>query len=229
MRNSPSAPTADETRTRLLEAADAIFSELGFQGATTRMICERAHANPAAVNYHFGDKLGLYTEILKSSLGQDVLQIDAQQLLEMEPEAALGEFVSRFFHGLRNLDGKQRHMRVLGHELSQPTPALATVIEQIFRPLSRLLCEIISRITGCRPEALGSVLACQSIIAQVTQYMTARPILNLLWTKWPEGAGSNEEIVAHITRFSLAGLRALEDDVPKPRSRAAGVKKAPRR
>jgi TetR/AcrR family transcriptional regulator, regulator of cefoperazone and chloramphenicol sensitivity len=228
MRNSPGAPPADETRARLLEAADVIFTELGFQGATTRMICERAQANPAAVNYHFGDKLGLYTEILKSNLGLGI-QIDGQQLLAMDPEAALGEFISRFFHGLMSADGKQRHMRILGHELSQPTPALATVIEQIFRPLSRLLCEIISRITGDDPESLGTVLACQSIIAQVTQYMGARPILNLLWTNWPAGAGSNDEIVAHITKFSLGGLRALQGGARKPRSRSAGARKMPQR
>ncbi len=213
--NSPSAPPSDETRARLLEAANVIFSELGFQGATTRMICERAQANPAAVNYHFGDKLGLYTEILKLNFGQEKLQINDEQLLDLEPETALREFISRFFQGLMSLDKKQPHMRILGHELSQPTPALATVVEQIMGPLSMILCEIISRITGSRPESLGTVLACQSIIAQVTQYMTARPILVLLWPQWPAGAGSNDEIVAHITKFSLGGLRAVKGSARK--------------
>lgn len=205
--SSPSPPPADETRARLLEAANVIFAELGFQGATTRMICERAQANPAAVNYHFGDKMGLYTEVLKSSFSQSLLPIDRQRLLELEPEAALKEFISRFFHGLLSLDAKQHHMRILGHEFSQPTPALATVVEHSIRPLSTLLCELISRIAGYGPESLDAMLACQSIIAQVVQYGSARPILNLLWPNWPDGAGSNDEIVAHITKFSLCGLR----------------------
>jgi AcrR family transcriptional regulator len=185
------------------------FSELGFQGATTRMICERAQANPAAVNYHFGDKLGLYLEILKAGLGEEKLRINGELLLEMEPEAALGHFISRFFHGLMGSDGDGRSTRIIGHELLQPSPALAIVVEQIIRPQARTLCEIIARITGCPPESLKNALAAQGIIAQVTQYMNARPLLNLLWPQWPAGAGTKDEIVAHVTAFSLAGLRAL--------------------
>src|SRR3954451_11678639 len=52
----------DLTKVRLLEAAGGIFAEKGFDCATIRSICERAGANLAAVNYHFGDKEQLYTQ-----------------------------------------------------------------------------------------------------------------------------------------------------------------------
>jgi AcrR family transcriptional regulator len=201
MPNGSSSQPADETRARLFEAATVIFSELGYQGATTRMICERAQANPAAVNYHFGDKLGLYTAVLE--VGDEKSQFNALHLLEMEPEAALKAFISGL---LESLDGKEHHVRIMSHELSQPTPALATVVEQIIRPQSRVLCEIVGRITGRRPEAREVELASQSIIAQVVHYVNARPILDLMW---PDRVASNEEIVAHVSKFSMLGLRAL--------------------
>ena len=59
----------DETRHKLIEAAGEIFAEAGYQNATVREICARAGANVAAVNYHFGDKMGLYTELLKTAAG----------------------------------------------------------------------------------------------------------------------------------------------------------------
>src|SRR5712672_3065728 len=52
-----------ETRQRLLEAAGEVFAEHGFRNATIREICEKAKANIAAVNYHFGDKEELYAAV----------------------------------------------------------------------------------------------------------------------------------------------------------------------
>ena len=47
-----------ETRDRLLAAAERLFADRGFKKVTVRDICTVAKANVAAINYHFGDKLG---------------------------------------------------------------------------------------------------------------------------------------------------------------------------
>src|ERR1700733_3148246 len=54
----PEAPT----RMGLLEAAGEEFAANGFESARIRSICQRAGANVAAVNYHFGDKSELYVQ-----------------------------------------------------------------------------------------------------------------------------------------------------------------------
>src|ERR1700682_3996592 len=76
-RRSREAAASDRTREKLLEVAGKVFAERGYQAATIREICVRAGANVAAVNYHFGDKLGLYTEILQQSVR--AAQIEAIQ------------------------------------------------------------------------------------------------------------------------------------------------------
>jgi AcrR family transcriptional regulator len=50
---------AASTRERLLEAAGHVFAEHGYHATTVREIVKRSGANIAAVNYHFGGKLGL--------------------------------------------------------------------------------------------------------------------------------------------------------------------------
>ena len=65
----PKAALTDGTRTKLLDAAGHVFADFGFRGATVREICARAGVNIALVNYYFGDKLELYTEVLRLSIG----------------------------------------------------------------------------------------------------------------------------------------------------------------
>jgi AcrR family transcriptional regulator len=60
--------TSEPTRDKLLDVAGRIFADRGYRAATIREICIAARANVAAVNYHFGDKLGLYTMVVQQSM-----------------------------------------------------------------------------------------------------------------------------------------------------------------
>ena len=52
-----------ETRERVLRSAAQLFADRGFKKVTVREICRAARANVAAVNYHFGDKGGLFFKL----------------------------------------------------------------------------------------------------------------------------------------------------------------------
>jgi len=69
MSNAESNKTdGDSTRERILEAAEEVFAEKGFNQATVREILKRAEVgNIAAINYHFGDKERLYVETVKNA------------------------------------------------------------------------------------------------------------------------------------------------------------------
>lgn len=57
--------TGPETRERILDVATPLFSEHGFAGTSTRMVADAAGINVATLAYHFGDKEGLYTEVVQ--------------------------------------------------------------------------------------------------------------------------------------------------------------------
>lgn len=54
------------TKDRILEAADQLFGELGFDATTTREIAERSQVNKALIHYHFKNKEGLLASVLDS-------------------------------------------------------------------------------------------------------------------------------------------------------------------
>jgi len=84
-----------ETRDRLLLAGERLFADRGFKKVTVREICRTARANVAAVNYHFGDKMGLYTEVVERCLA--VLEETTTKAIAAgqgaDPETQLRAFV----------------------------------------------------------------------------------------------------------------------------------------
>ena len=61
--NIPADSTDINIEDRLLDAAESLFCEKGFDGASIRDITSQANCNVAAVNYHFGGKENLYSGI----------------------------------------------------------------------------------------------------------------------------------------------------------------------
>ena len=58
---------ADGAREALLNAAEEVFAEHGFDGARVDDIAETAGYNKSLIFQYFGDKLGLYGSLLKRS------------------------------------------------------------------------------------------------------------------------------------------------------------------
>lgn len=67
----PSGPSgAGDSAMRLLDAAESVFAELGFDAATTREIAAKAKVNSALIQYHFGGKSRLYEAVLERRFAQ---------------------------------------------------------------------------------------------------------------------------------------------------------------
>jgi len=194
----------------LIEAAGEIFADHGYQAATVRDICARAGANIAAVNYHFGDKIGLYVAVLRHIIGsaeQDEI-LDPARPLD-HPEQALRQFIAHML--LRTCMAGEREawqFRIMAHEMAHPTEVLSRVVEEIIGPRSAAMRRIISQIIGLPPDHDTTRLCAHSVIGQVLHYMHARPVIECLWPDLKFTPERFSQIADHIADFSLCALRA---------------------
>lgn len=65
-RLTPATDRQDETtRARLLDAAEKVFAECGFDAASVRRINAEAQVDSGAIHYHFGSKEDLFGAVIK--------------------------------------------------------------------------------------------------------------------------------------------------------------------
>jgi len=209
----------DDTRARILETAGHVFAETGFQAAKIRDICARAGVNLAAVNYHFRDKLGLYRELLRYLACMKAPPADFDAVLwRPHPEAKLRAFVLDMLHHMYGEGQPAWPVRLMTHELAQPTPAFDGVVDQIMRPRHDAVCVLVGGIIGRPAGDRRTRLCVQSIMGQVMIYAHGREVLKRLWPELKFTPETLEEIAGHIAAFSYAALKSF---ARKPKNKAA--------
>ena len=57
-----------DKKVNILTAAEKLFSELGYEGTSTRQIAKEAGANMSMINYYFGSKEGVFFEIMDKKM-----------------------------------------------------------------------------------------------------------------------------------------------------------------
>src|SRR6188768_2729855 len=82
----PLDATSADTKTRILDAAELLFTEHGFEATSLRSLTAAASVNLAAVNYHFGTKEELFQAVLTRRL-DPMNQERIDLLTRMEREA----------------------------------------------------------------------------------------------------------------------------------------------
>jgi AcrR family transcriptional regulator len=204
-----------ETHARLLNAAAQLFAARGFKEVTVREICSAAGANVAAVNYHFGDKAGLYRDVLNTAIATMRATTDAaRQAGEgRTPDERLRAYIRVFVRRVAGESHDSWIHRFMAREIADPTSALDRIAEQVIAPRLAYVQEILSEMLGRAPDDEVVLRCTLSIQAQCHAAMPhpiaarhARVAAHL-----PTDAAAIDRLAEHIADFSLAGVRRIRE------------------
>jgi AcrR family transcriptional regulator len=141
------------TRHRLLDVAGEFFAQAGYQHATVRNICAKAHSNIASINYHFGDKAALYREVVRHA----ARLVQASSIAKLPSEASAAQRLGMLIERLVTLFAGETPSQdsagtmpprwagiLLQRELSEPTHAIEDATTLFLRPIRDELCRLIA-------------------------------------------------------------------------------------
>ena len=215
------------TRERLLEAAGGVFAEQGFRRATVRDICARAAANIAAVNYHFGDKERLYSEVVRHGVARAIDKYPPDMGLpagvELPVERRLYAFIRSLLFRVTDEGPSEWHGRLMLWEMIEPTAALDDLLRTTIRPLYERLAGLVAEVLGPAATSERVRMGAASVLGQCMFYRVGRALLSRVQPGSDTFDPARVEALAdHVTRISLAGLRSYAMDAASDGPDAGG-------
>ncbi|MDK1373823.1 MULTISPECIES: CerR family C-terminal domain-containing protein [unclassified Sinorhizobium] len=223
--SQPRVDRGDATREKLLNASIDVFGRYGFDGATTRMLADKARVNLQAIPYYFGGKEGLYiaaAEHLASIIGGHVadlrsailtrfaeLDADGKEMAPAEARAFLTQMVQRMIV-LFVSEQSESWARFIIREQMEPTEAFTRIYGSIMRPMIEMARRLIGVILADDPASERIRLRTLSFVGSVLIFRMAHAAVyaQLEW----ETAGPDElEILRQHAADLVAALGAERD------------------
>jgi AcrR family transcriptional regulator len=143
-----------DTKSRILDVAEELFGEQGFDRVSIRAITRRAKVNLAAINYHFGSKEDLIAAVFE----RRVVPVNEARLaaLDMVEKAAgkkrpkLEDILEAFIRPalqsfLKASKGGTAFSKLFGRCLSEPSPEVEALLKRQFEPLAERLHAALKR------------------------------------------------------------------------------------
>ncbi len=204
------------TKDRILDTAEALFLEHGYEATSLRTITATADVNLAAVNYHFGSKEELFQAVLTRRL-DPMNQARVDMLTRFEAQVAPAplpceRILVALLHPALELARDRRRggkdfLRLLGRAYADPAPFIR-------RFLSDQYAVMIARFKAAFARALPHLprkelsWRLHFIMGALSYTLAGTDALKLIAELNPEQATSDEILLRRLAPFLLAGLTA---------------------
>lgn len=166
------------TQDKILEVATEIFVRKGFQATGVREICTKAGANLAAVNYHFGGKMGLYKAVLNHAF-ENAKPPRPMPCLADDPAHPQEQLRAWIIWNAERMLGVGGHAvyELIVKELQDPTPAFDELQERSMQPIFAAGEELVAAVLGASQADPKVQLCCASVFGQCLIYRYSRSMI----------------------------------------------------
>ena len=198
------------TRTRILDAAEELFMQHGFEGTSMRQLTARARVNLAAVNYHFGSKDALIEAVFRRRLDpMNAERIAALGRLEdLSPESIIRAFVGESLRMIEdNRNGGRNFIRLLGRTYTEPAKSIRALIGQMYAPAIERYKAALERALPQMPKD-ELVWRMHFMFGTLAYTLAATDTVQLIAGCKPEDRYDARLLEERLTAFLLAGLLA---------------------
>ncbi|MDX1556140.1 MAG: TetR family transcriptional regulator [Xanthomonadales bacterium] len=204
---------SSDTKERIIEAAERLFAESGFNGTSLRQLTQAAQVNLAAVNYHFGSKENLIQDVFKRRLDllnrhrrQDLDRLDERHDGQPPLDGVLRAFIAPALSMSADAaNGGSPFVRVLARAYVEYREELRAFLSEHYGDLNRRFFQAIARhLTHLSDEQV--FLRIDFMIGALTYAMADFGV-----AKRPPGTGVQafwDEATEELVRFARAGLLA---------------------
>jgi len=210
-RRSPAA-----TKDRILDAAEALFMEHGYEATSLRAITTEAAVNLAAVNYHFGSKEELFQTVLTRRL--DPMNRQRLALLTAYEHASAPEpvpcerilaalFMPALALARDRTQGGENFLRLLGRAYADPAPFIRQFLSDQYALMIARFKAAFGRALPWLPRRELS-WRLHFIMGALSYTLAATDALRLIAEMTPRQLNDDEALLKRLAPFLLAGLQS---------------------
>jgi len=194
-----------DTKTRILDAAEKLFGEKGFDATSLRDITAEADVNLAAVNYHFQSKESLIEAVIMRGAGP----LNQQRVAMLEaagPDATIEQIIEAFV------------APILEHDYEPLAPLMARVLAspEIMKRVLKVHMDTLSRrfadaIAASLPDLSPAerLWRLHFTAGAMAHTVTRAPVLRDVFGDVLDFQ-DRKLLIARLVRFAAAGFRAPE-------------------
>ena len=215
------SPVPAATKERILDAAEKLFMEHGFEATSVRLITASAGANLAAANYHFGSKEELFQAVLTRRLdpmNQERVALLDRFELEIAPDPLPCERIldALFIPALKlardPARGGSNFLRLLGRAYADPAPFIRQFLsEQYALMIARFKTAFGRALPHLPRKELSWRL--HFIMGALSYTLAGTDALKIIAELNPLETDNDELLLRRLAPFLLAGLTAPLPDL----------------